>query len=149
MFGPFTCARTVPAQHTVHCYCCCYRNTRQSSSDTFVIHSDRTNHKQQLSSSIFVFNFLLISETCGTELQIGSLAMKCREGRTTLSLNSERTLCRPLDNVTSLHSDLYIGLSLSEKSAPTFEKIVHSDSSYEFTSNTVDAFERGATLSGR
>jgi len=91
MFGPFTCARTVPAQHTDHCHC--YRNTRQSSSDTVVIHSDRTNHKQQLSSSIFVFNFLLIKETCGTEPQIDSLAMKCREGQITASLNWERTFC--------------------------------------------------------
>jgi hypothetical protein len=112
MFGPFTCARTVPAQHTDHCYCYCYRNTCQSSSDTVVTHSDRTNHRQQLSSSIFVFNFLLISEMCGTEPQIGSLAMKCREGQTTLSLNCERTLCRPLDNVTSLHYYVHWSVAL-------------------------------------
>jgi hypothetical protein len=74
-------------------------------------------------------------------------------GRTDNSFPKLRThvLCRPLDNVTSVHSDMYNGLSLSEHTEPTFEKIVHSDWSYEFTPNTagLDAFERGATLSDR
>jgi hypothetical protein len=79
----------------------------------------------------------------------------CNEmsGRTDNTFAKLRTyvLCRPLDNVASLHNDLYTGLSLSEQTAPTFEKIVHSDSGYEFTPNTIglDAFERDATLSGR
>ena len=58
-----------------------------------------------------MFNFLLINETSDNEPQIDSLAMKCREGQTALSLNCKRTFCRPLENVTSLHSALYIGLS--------------------------------------